>query len=551
MTKYYVAKDGSNSASGSEDSPWRTISYAMNVNLKAGDEVIVGPGTYSEGRIYFDEGGSAGNPVTLRSEVPGGAKIVANDKNPGILVATNHVRIEGFDVSSSGKSGITGTGVHHVEVIGNVVHDNAGNGIYFGKADFVTVEGNVVFDNAARGPSSGIHLKGAHEISSDDNGFRMIVRGNVAYDNITKFGATTDGNGISIDDFRNTQLDGRSGYTAKTLVEGNITYGNYGDGVQIAWSDYVTIRDNVSMWNNAHHDKSGAWSSEFVNMGSSNNRYDGNIAIGTDENPAIGNVSFSGEDSNTNVTWYDNVTWDGRPGKDSVYSNNGNSVPKASDGNLLGYNPGISLADLKALTQDLLNTGSFKLPTVDTDDAPPPTEPTEPTDPSDGGGDGGFDGITVTGDDEKNKIYGTSKDDYLSGGGGNDTLIGRAGADLLSGDSGSDWLLGNNGPDTLVGGKGKDYFVYKSVSHAQGDAIMDFSRSENDKIKLRSIDANTNVDGNQNFSYIGSKSFSDKAGELRYQYGTVSGDVDGDGSSDFQIAIATNPASLAADDFIL
>ena len=48
MTIYYVATNGSNSANGSSASPWKTISYAMQRDLKAGDTVIVRAGTYNE-----------------------------------------------------------------------------------------------------------------------------------------------------------------------------------------------------------------------------------------------------------------------------------------------------------------------------------------------------------------------------------------------------------------------------------------------------------------------------------------------------------------------
>ena len=71
--------------------------------------------------------------------------------------------------------------------------------------------------------------------------------GNVAYGNETKYGPKTDGNGISLDDFQNTKMPSLPPYKFKSLVDGNIVYANTGRGVQLAWSDYVTVRDNVSM----------------------------------------------------------------------------------------------------------------------------------------------------------------------------------------------------------------------------------------------------------------------------------------------------------------
>ena len=74
MTTYYVATNGSDSGNGTSGSPWRTISKAMKANLKPGDDVVVRSGTYKEA-VVINKDGAAGNYITLRSEVPGGAKI--------------------------------------------------------------------------------------------------------------------------------------------------------------------------------------------------------------------------------------------------------------------------------------------------------------------------------------------------------------------------------------------------------------------------------------------------------------------------------------------
>ena len=39
-------------------------------------------------------------------------------------------------------------------------------------------------------------------------GYRTIIANNISYDNVTKAGAHSDGNGIIIDDFQNTQTSG-------------------------------------------------------------------------------------------------------------------------------------------------------------------------------------------------------------------------------------------------------------------------------------------------------------------------------------------------------
>jgi hypothetical protein len=107
----------------------------------------------------------------------------------------------------------------------------------------------------------------------------------------------------------------------------------------------------------------------------------------------------------------------------------------------------------------------------------------------------------------------------------------------------------------IYGGTGSDTFVFFALSHstpsaAGRDTIFGFGGS--DVIKLSSIDANTDLAGNQVFSYIGTKGFSDTAGELRYTK-TSSGThvfVDGNAMADFSIHI-DSAVSLSQSDFVL
>jgi Ca2+-binding RTX toxin-like protein len=114
---------------------------------------------------------------------------------------------------------------------------------------------------------------------------------------------------------------------------------------------------------------------------------------------------------------------------------------------------------------------------------------------------------------------------------GNDSLTGTANADtidLLAGDDTyngmgkNDVIKGNTGKDTLTGGSGKDRFDYDLTTHSPAgtgrDVITDFDAGSGstvvDRIDLYHIDASTSVSGNQNFSFIGTNSFSD-SGQVR------------------------------------
>lgn len=156
-------------------------------------------------------------------------------------------------------------------------------------------------------------------------------------------------------------------------------------------------------------------------------------------------------------------------------------------------------------------------------------------------------------------LNGTAFADVMSAGAGDDVLNGGGGNDTLKGDAGADTIYGGAGADKLYGGVGADSFVFKSVKDSTvtstgRDIIYDFNRSQNDKISLKAIDANTKLADDQAFKFIGTDKFSHKAGELRYDKSNgdtfIHGDVNGDGKADFSIVIDASLA-LNATDFIL
>ena len=90
---------------------------------------------------------------------------------------------------------------------------------------------------------------------------------------------------------------------------------------------------------------------------------------------------------------------------------------------------------------------------------------------------------------------------------------------------------------------------------AERDQILDFTLG--DLINLTSIDADTATGGNQAFAFIGTAAFSNVAGELRFENAgganwLVQGDVNGDGTSDFEILVTVSDADpITSADFML
>ncbi|MGL4961126.1 MAG: calcium-binding protein [Inquilinus sp.] len=139
-----------------------------------------------------------------------------------------------------------------------------------------------------------------------------------------------------------------------------------------------------------------------------------------------------------------------------------------------------------------------------------------------------------------------------------ENVNGSTSADTLTGNGLANVLNGWTGQDTMTGLAGADRFVFTAASHsavgANADRITDFSHAQGDKIDLSTIDANTGLAGDQAFSFIGTGAYTDVAGQLRYSVvgstTTIAGDLNGDGTSDFHIALS-GAIGLVAADFVL
>ena len=479
MTTYYVATTGSSGGNGSTSSPFRTIGEAMSANLKPGDEVVVKPGTYTEA-INIDKDGSAAGNITLRSEVPGGALIrPPSGSHNAISVNANYVVVDGFDIRGGNGDGIEANNVHHIQILNNKVHDAGESGIQFNQSDFIRIEGNETYNNAGSGWFSGISIYENRNITGDTSttGYRTIVKNNISHDNVTKAGAHTDGNGIIIDDFQSTQASGHPNYTFKTLVEGNLVYENGGKGIQVTWSDSVTVANNTAYHNNQDPQNTCTWRGELSNSTSNNNTWVNNIAVAdpslNKNNTAIDNTSTGG--ANSNVVWANNITYNGTAGQASVKTDGGNAMPSTANGNQLGIDPkflgaasgnfhvgsgsaaidhgttkyGVDTVDLDGHARVV---GTVDVGAYESGSSAAPGTPTTPTQPDSGSGTPTTPtqpGTPATG----TTVYtGTDGNDILphngQSNGGNETYKGLGGNDVLKGGAGADVLDGGNGNDT-------------------------------------------------------------------------------------------------------
>jgi Ca2+-binding RTX toxin-like protein len=165
---------------------------------------------------------------------------------------------------------------------------------------------------------------------------------------------------------------------------------------------------------------------------------------------------------------------------------------------------------------------------------------------------------TLYGEDGNDSLFGGNDADSMSGDAGNDMINGNAGNDSLYGGTGNDTLVGEGGQDRLQADAGADLFMFRNLADSPAaamDRIAGYERGV-DKIDLSWIDADSIATGNQQFWFSAQKPMFGSAGDLWVEATItgcyVKGDVNGDGSADFGIAVyTTDYKALTASDFVL
>ena len=323
-------------------SDYMSIQAAVDA-AEPGVEIVVENGTYAES-IWITKA-----RLTLRSASRHGAKIVAPQKKDafGLGEDANYITLDGFDITAPGGNGVqtNRTGIKHVlnhhTIVKNChIHDCGGGGIQLNHGDYRTVEYNIVDHCASTGPwgQSGISFWQAIALDRKP-GFHIIVRGNVLRNNSNP-PKGSDGNGLIIDDFRNTQHGSTNGtYPNYTLVENNVAYHNGARGIHVFLSDHVVVRNNTAYHNNWDNTNTATWRGELSCVNSSDVKWYNNIAVASSTVNGNNTAMMDGGD-NKSTEWAGNLFFDSdKPRTPSVKISGGADRKAVLANNLVGTDP--------------------------------------------------------------------------------------------------------------------------------------------------------------------------------------------------------------------
>lgn len=259
---FYVRTSGNDANDGrTPATAFATASHAAQQLVNAGDRVVVGAGTYSDGDISPARNGIPNRPIVFVADSTG---LLTGDaagpvvlmppatRSTGFLVLGRHdIVIDGFTIIGGADAGIQvrrdqGRQIdsHSVSIVNNIVRDGPKGGIDVSASSGVRIEGNSVSGNGSSGIAVqvvGVSVGATVQLksnSSSANGSAGIrVDGDPGSD------ATLDvsSNTISANQAQGIVVQGIRGGG----IDANDIRNNGGTGMQIRANADLTVSNNV------------------------------------------------------------------------------------------------------------------------------------------------------------------------------------------------------------------------------------------------------------------------------------------------------------------
>ncbi len=254
---YYVSLTGSDSSDGSSAHPWRTIQHGAG-QLSPGDTLLIDPGTYQDSGIVISQGGTVGNPVTLKAN---GAGVIINSSGTGsrqdamLVTYANYVVVDGLTFQNSKRAGLRMDNSDYVTVRNSTFANNQTWGVFTDFSNYTTVEDSLSYGAKTQ---HGIYISNSsdyptirHNILHDNAGCGLHMNGDISQqpgDGIISHGLVEDNiiynNGISGGSGIN--LDG----VTDTIVRNNLLYDNHASGISVFQIDGGSGSKRNKIYNN-------------------------------------------------------------------------------------------------------------------------------------------------------------------------------------------------------------------------------------------------------------------------------------------------------------
>ena len=268
--QYVNPSTGNDSNAGSAGSPKRTIGAAKTTIGSGGGIIWCADGAYPPFTLSGSYGTNA-RLLVMAQNIEG--PTIACGGQHGISITGQGIGVYGFQITGDGDTGsfvyqkcilINGNS-RYVSVWKNAVSKGCETGIGVPSQGLVTDYLDICYNTVVECgrwfyyAGSGISLYECRELDNNA-GVHYNIIGNVCYHNYNNTNtANTDGNGIIIDDFSNTQYDAHVNSTL-VLVAMNLCVDNGGRGTHSPWTPTVHNYFNTTasnMWNIGTHSRTG------------------------------------------------------------------------------------------------------------------------------------------------------------------------------------------------------------------------------------------------------------------------------------------------------
>lgn len=259
-TTYYVSLSGSDTNTGSQAQPWRTIQHAVDT-VSQGDTIVVTAGSYAGCRI--GKSGIAASPITLRAESAG--VVLINSLSPSnrhqslieienFDATTRYWVIDGFEVAGAQRYGIDLRDTEYVTVQNCVVHNNTVTGILLAFSYHPLIQDNESYSNGEHGIyqsnsgdyptirrnnlhhnyAAGLHMNGDRNFTPGDGIISFaVVEKNIVWEN-----GVGGGSGINCDG------------VSDSIIRNNLLYNNHASGISLYAIDGAEGSSRNRVYNN-------------------------------------------------------------------------------------------------------------------------------------------------------------------------------------------------------------------------------------------------------------------------------------------------------------